>query len=47
VPAAEMGATAVRFLIERIAAPDAPPRQELFAPPISLRGSTGPLSAAR
>jgi DNA-binding LacI/PurR family transcriptional regulator len=42
VPAADMGATAVRFLMERIARPDAPPAQELFAPPISLRSSTGP-----
>jgi len=42
VPASDMGATAVRFLIERIAHPDAPPAQELFAPPISLRSSTGP-----
>jgi DNA-binding LacI/PurR family transcriptional regulator len=42
VPATDMGATAVRFLIERIAEPDAPPRQEMVAPPISLRNSTGP-----
>jgi DNA-binding LacI/PurR family transcriptional regulator len=38
-----MGAAAVRFLIERIATPDATPTQELFAPPISLRNSTGPV----
>lgn len=42
VPAAEMGALAVRFLIERIAEPDAPPGQRLLTPPISLRDSTGP-----
>lgn len=45
VPAGDMGAAAVRFLIERIADPAAPPRQELFAPPISLRSSTGPAAA--
>jgi DNA-binding LacI/PurR family transcriptional regulator len=43
VPAVEMGATAVEFLIERIREPDAPPRQHLYAPPISLRASTGPV----
>lgn len=43
VPAADMGATAVRFLIERIATRDAPPQQRLFAPPVSLRNSTGPV----
>jgi DNA-binding LacI/PurR family transcriptional regulator len=42
LPAAQMGATAVDFLIERIAKPGAPPRQQLLAPPISLRDSTGP-----
>ncbi len=47
VPAVEMGSTAVRFLIERIAQPEAPARQELFAPPISLRNSTGPAPSAR
>jgi DNA-binding LacI/PurR family transcriptional regulator len=46
VPAVEMGAAAVEFLIERVADPDAPPRQHLFAPPISLRNSTGPPPAA-
>jgi DNA-binding LacI/PurR family transcriptional regulator len=45
VPAVEMGATAVDFLIERIAEPDAPPRHHLIAPPISLRSSTGPAPA--
>jgi DNA-binding LacI/PurR family transcriptional regulator len=42
MPATEMGSIAVRFLIERIAKPDTPPRQELLNPPISLRNSTGP-----
>lgn len=46
VPAVEMGATAVEFLIERIAEPDAPPKQQLIAPPISLRRSTGPVPAS-
>ncbi|HEV2345798.1 MAG TPA: substrate-binding domain-containing protein, partial [Actinocrinis sp.] len=46
VPAGEMGATAVRFLVERIAKPQAAPKQELFAPPISLRNTTGPVFAA-
>ncbi|MCO5995630.1 LacI family DNA-binding transcriptional regulator [Actinoallomurus rhizosphaericola] len=47
VPATDMGATAVDFLVERIAEPDAPPRQHLFVPPISLRNSTGPAPAPR
>ncbi|MCO5967875.1 LacI family DNA-binding transcriptional regulator [Actinoallomurus soli] len=47
VPAADMGAAAVDFLVERIAEPDAPPRQHLFVPPISLRNSTGPAPAPR
>ena len=42
VPALEMGAAAVELLLERIAEPHTPPRHLLFAPPISLRGSTGP-----
>jgi DNA-binding LacI/PurR family transcriptional regulator len=42
VPAMDMGATAVEFLIEHIAEPDAPPKQKLLVPPISLRSSTGP-----
>jgi DNA-binding LacI/PurR family transcriptional regulator len=41
VPAGDLGATAVQFLIERIAHPDAPLRQRLLAPPIFPRGSTG------
>lgn len=47
MPATEMGATAVRFLIERIAHPDVPPARKLFAPPISLRNSTGPVNPKR
>lgn len=47
VPAAEMGAIAVQFLIERIAEPAAPPKQELLTPSISLRSSTGPARAPR
>ena len=46
MPAMEMGAIAVQFLVERIAEPDAPPRQQLLAPPISLRNSTGPVPRA-
>jgi len=45
VPATDMGALAVKFLIEQIAG--APPGQQLFAPPISLRDSTGPAPAPR
>ena len=41
VPAAEMGAEAVRLLSEHIADPDAAPRHLLFSPPISLRESVG------
>jgi DNA-binding LacI/PurR family transcriptional regulator len=42
VPSLEMGAIAVELLTERIADPDAAPRHRLFAPPMSLRESTGP-----
>lgn len=45
VPAVEMGVIAVEFLIERIAEPDTPPKEQLFTPPISLRNSTGPAGA--
>lgn len=38
----EMGTHAVDLLLERIATPDAPPRQLLLTPPIALRASTGP-----
>lgn len=42
VPALEIGAVAVELLTERIADRDAAARHRLFAPPISLRVSTGP-----
>jgi DNA-binding LacI/PurR family transcriptional regulator len=42
VPADELGADAVEMLIQRIADPDAAHRHVLVAPPISLRGTTGP-----
>jgi len=45
VPAVEMGVIAVELLIERIAEPDTPPKEQLFTPPISLRNSTGPTGA--
>ncbi|MEU0214792.1 substrate-binding domain-containing protein [Streptomyces sp. NPDC006265] len=45
VPAEEMGRRAVDLLVERLGHPDAPPRHHLFAPPISLRASTGPSGA--
>jgi DNA-binding LacI/PurR family transcriptional regulator len=44
VPAIEMGALAVELLTECIAAPEAPARQLLLTPTISLRASTGPAS---
>jgi DNA-binding LacI/PurR family transcriptional regulator len=47
IPVMEMGGTAVELLIESITKPDAPPRRQLFAPPISQRGSTGPPAAPR
>jgi DNA-binding LacI/PurR family transcriptional regulator len=47
LPAVEMAATAVDFLTERIADPDASPKQHLLVPPISLRDSTGPAPAPR
>lgn len=47
VPAIEMGAAAVEFLVRRIADRDAPPQNHLFTPPISLRNSTGPVPAPR
>lgn len=42
VPVDELGAHAVELLIQRIADPAAPLRRLLVAPPISLRGTTGP-----
>lgn len=47
LPAAELGATAVRFLVERIADPAAAPVHTLFTPPISVRDSTGPVGRTR
>ncbi len=47
LPAEEMGATAVRFLVERIADPAADAVHALLTPPISLRGSTGPANRTR
>jgi DNA-binding LacI/PurR family transcriptional regulator len=47
VPAVELGAHAVGLLVERIAAPQSPPRHVLLAPPVSLRASTGPVPATR
>ena len=43
VPALDMGTAAVDLLVARVADPAAPPRHRLFAPPISLRASTGPV----
>jgi DNA-binding LacI/PurR family transcriptional regulator len=45
VPALEMGTYAVELLLERIAVPAGAPRHHLFAPPVSLRDSTGPAPA--
>ncbi|MEV4371856.1 LacI family DNA-binding transcriptional regulator [Nonomuraea sp. NPDC049637] len=42
VPADEMGARAMELLIQSIADPTVAPSHVLVAPPISLRGSTGP-----
>lgn len=42
VPADELGARAVELLIQRVADPGTPQHHLLVAPPISLRGSTGP-----
>ncbi|MEY9966904.1 DNA-binding LacI/PurR family transcriptional regulator [Streptacidiphilus sp. MAP12-16] len=42
VPAHQMGAQAVELLVERIAAPETPPRHILLTPPISLRSSSAP-----
>ncbi|MFC4536752.1 LacI family DNA-binding transcriptional regulator [Sphaerisporangium dianthi] len=45
VPTDELGAHAVEMLIQRIADPDTTHRHLLVAPPISLRGTTGPARA--
>jgi DNA-binding LacI/PurR family transcriptional regulator len=42
VPVDELGTRAVELLIQRIADPLAPYRHLLVAPPVSLRGTTGP-----
>ena len=42
VPAAQLGRLAVDLLVARLADPAGPPRHHLLAPPVSLRGSTGP-----
>jgi DNA-binding LacI/PurR family transcriptional regulator len=42
VPTIELGARAVDLLIQRIADPGSPHHHLLAAPPISLRGTTGP-----
>ncbi|GII81704.1 LacI family transcriptional regulator [Sphaerisporangium rufum] len=42
VPADELGARAMELLLQRIADPGIPHRHLLVAPPISLRGTTGP-----
>lgn len=47
VPAAELGATAVSLLRERIAKPETTPTHDLLAPPITVRDSTGPAVARR
>jgi DNA-binding LacI/PurR family transcriptional regulator len=43
VPATQLGRLAVDLLMARLADPAAPPRHHLLAPPVSLRGSTGPV----
>jgi DNA-binding LacI/PurR family transcriptional regulator len=45
VPTLEMGVHAVDLLLERIAAPESPPRHLLLTPTIALRASTGPVPA--
>ncbi len=46
VPARQMGTQAVELLVERITAPETPPRHILLTPPISLRASTGPAASS-
>jgi DNA-binding LacI/PurR family transcriptional regulator len=46
-PAAELCAQAIELLRERIGEPHKPARTVLLAPPIYLRGSTGPVSPRR
>jgi DNA-binding LacI/PurR family transcriptional regulator len=47
VPASELCAHAIELLMERISEPEKPARTVLLAPPIYLRGSTGPVSHRR
>ncbi|MFE9425971.1 LacI family DNA-binding transcriptional regulator [Kitasatospora sp. NPDC006697] len=46
VPAQDIGTRALDLLLERMTSPGAPLRHILLAPPVSLRGSTGPVRAA-
>jgi DNA-binding LacI/PurR family transcriptional regulator len=47
VPALAMGEKAVSLLVERITAPDTPPRHIPWCPPISLRSSTAAARTGR
>jgi DNA-binding LacI/PurR family transcriptional regulator len=47
VPASELCAHAIELLMERISEPEKPSRTVLLAPPIYLRGSTGPVNHRR
>jgi DNA-binding LacI/PurR family transcriptional regulator len=47
MPAAELCAAAIELLMERINEPERPARTVLLAPPIYLRGSTGPANPRR
>ncbi|MEO3814219.1 LacI family DNA-binding transcriptional regulator [Sphaerisporangium sp. B11E5] len=42
---ADLGAHAVKLLLERLARPEAPPRHLLISPPITARATTGPAPA--
>jgi DNA-binding LacI/PurR family transcriptional regulator len=46
-PAAELCSQAIELLMERISEPHKPSRTVLLAPPIYLRGSTGPANPRR
>ncbi|GAA0672552.1 LacI family DNA-binding transcriptional regulator [Kitasatospora atroaurantiaca] len=47
VPADDIGTQAMDLLLERMVDPETPLRNILLAPPVSLRGSTGPVRSAR